>query len=93
MIKHLIGAAIAIAVCPTPPADVATDTPPVPSARPAQHIYIGEGYDTPFDARSGDTITVILNPQSDPIERCNHMGGEPIYNPYTLIWSCDDVDF
>lgn len=88
MIKHAIIPLIALLnTCDSP------DTPPAEEARPAQHIYIGESYDTPFDARSGDTITVIMDPNGDPVTRCLDMGGEPIYNPHTLIYSCDDVDF
>lgn len=66
-----------------------------PAPRPAQHIYVGEDYHTRFDARPGDTITLIMTPDSTEamLTRCDHAGGELIANPYTDIWSCDDVDF
>jgi hypothetical protein len=72
---------------PTPPAD----------ARPAQTITIMEDYAYAFNAEKGDKLNVILYPEQSgedwPEARCRNMGGDPIYNPMTLIWTCEDVDF
>lgn len=91
MIKHLIGTAIAtftaLGGCH------GTNTPPEPPARPAQHIYIPEDWNTPFDARPGDVITLIMVDDGNQLYRCDHSGGELIYNPYTTLWTCDGVDF
>lgn len=91
MINHLIKPAIATFIAlggchgPTAPA-----TPP---ERPAQHIYIDENWTTQFDARAGDVITLIMHDDGGQLDRCEHSGGELIYNPYTTIWTCDGVDF
>lgn len=69
----------------TPPAD--------PIVRPQQVIYIDEAYPYHFTAEPGDTIILIMHPDATWIDRCNDAGGEPIYNPFTEIDECDDVDF
>jgi hypothetical protein len=69
------------------------EAPPRPIERPAQVIYVPEDYDVPFLAEPGDTIIVIMYPDGDPVDRCNHMGGEPIFNPFTTIYTCEKVDF
>lgn len=66
--------------------------------RPAQHIVIPEFFPYRFNAEHGDTITLVMLPDSANlgstwVDRCNDAGGEPIYNPYTDIATCDDVDF
>lgn len=61
--------------------------------RPAQIIFIGESQKFGFDARSGDTVIVVMNPTGNILARCDHMGGELIYNPFTTIWTCEKVDF
>lgn len=61
--------------------------------RPAQVIYVGEEYNARFAARPGDTIIVVMLPAGDPVARCNDMGGEPVWNPYTTISTCEGVDF
>lgn len=65
----------------------------VPPARPAQVIYVPEDYDVPFLAEPGDTIIVIMYPDGAPVDRCLNMGGEPIFNPFTNIYTCEGVDF
>lgn len=67
--------------------------PPSLTVRPAQIIYVPEDYDVRFDARAGDTVIVIMYPDGAPVDRCLDMGGEPIFNPFTLIFECDGVDF
>jgi len=67
--------------------------PVVPTARPAQVIFVGEDYNTRFNAVHGDTIIVVMKPAGDVVARCNDMGGEPVYNPFTLINTCEGVDF
>lgn len=67
--------------------------PPSLLQRPAQIIYVPEDYDVGFDARAGDTVIVIMYPDGAPVDRCFDMGGEPVYNPFTTILECDDVDF
>jgi hypothetical protein len=63
--------------------------------RPAQIITVPENYKHQFDARKGDVINVIMEPTGDIKERCFNMGGdaELIYNSYTMIWTCEKVDF
>jgi hypothetical protein len=63
--------------------------------RPAQVITIPEEYAHQFNAQRGDRINVIMNPTGDIVGRCFDMGGdaELIYNPYTIIWTCEKVDF
>jgi hypothetical protein len=61
--------------------------------RPAQVIFVGENYDHPFDARPGDVIIVVMDPDGAPVDRCLDFGGEPIFNPYTTITTCEGVDF
>lgn len=66
--------------------------------RPAQHIVIPEFFPYHFNAERGDTITLVMLPDSANlgstwVDRCNDDGGEPIYNPHTDIATCDDVDF
>lgn len=70
-------------------------TPAESPARPAQVIYVPETYNFQFDARRGDTVIVILNPdsESEMLNRCDDMGGELIANPFTQIWTCESVDF
>jgi hypothetical protein len=67
--------------------------PQAPEIRPAQMIYVGEDEPTKFDARRGDTVIVVMNSDGDHLARCNQIGGELIYNPFTLIFTCEDVDF
>lgn len=89
MIKHLFISAIAstaVGACDPP-------SQPTPIERPAQTIYIPEDYNLPFDAQGGDTIILIMTPDAGWVDRCNDSGGEPIYNPFTNISTCDDVDF
>jgi len=64
-----------------------------PTERPAQTIHVGEDQHFAFDARPGDVIIVTMNPDGDPVARCNDMGGEPIWSPWTTIYECDGVDF
>lgn len=90
MIQTAIGGAIAAIAAVCPSCDPAPETH---QPRPAQVIYVPEDYDVPFDARSGDTIILILYPDGDPIARCLDYGGEPIYNPFTTIFTCEGVDF
>lgn len=82
---------------PVPALPVAPPATPAARTRPAQTIYVGEDYDVEFDARPGDYVIVIMfQDDSDGegwVGRCNNMGGEPIFNPYTLIAECDGVDF
>jgi len=63
--------------------------------RPKQVITIPESYGYQFDARHGDVINVIMEPTGDIKGRCFDMGGnaELIYNSYTIIWTCEKVDF
>lgn len=61
--------------------------------RSPQVIYVGEDYNLPFDARPGDTIILVMTPDGHQLDRCNHSGGELIYNPHTLLWYCENVDF
>lgn len=86
MFKLLLAASSIIAAPPHHP-----EIPPI--TRPAQTIYVPEDYDVMFDARPGDTIIVIMYPDHDPVDRCLKRNGEPIWNPYTLIWTCEGVDF
>lgn len=65
----------------------------VAPSRPAQVIYVGEEYVGGFDARPGDTVIVIMAPKGDVVARCDDMGGESIWNPYTSIATCEKVDF
>lgn len=67
--------------------------PVIPPARSAQVIYVPEDYDVQFDARRGDTVVVIMYSDGAPVDRCQRMGGETVYNPFTLIYECDGVDF
>jgi hypothetical protein len=89
MMRVIVGAAMALCtVIPgcAPGGDA-------PTAREAQTIHIGEGQEFPFNAQAGDVIIVTMNPAGDPIARCNDMGGEPLWNPDTNIYECDNVDF
>jgi hypothetical protein len=63
--------------------------------RPAQVITVPENYAHQFDARHGDIIILVMEPREtqDMINTCEDMGGELIYNPYTIIWTCEKVDF
>lgn len=89
MIKHLTKIPIILAFA----MNGGCQPPAQPPARPPQHIEVPEHYHFTFDARPGDDITVIMDPTGDPVARCLDMGGEPIYNPFTLISTCDKVDF
>lgn len=91
MIKHIV---TAIATLPGIAGLTHCDGANTPPARPAQHIYIPYEYDAPFDAQPGDTITLIMPAyETGWVALCDDAGGEPIYNPYTGIATCDDVDF
>lgn len=62
--------------------------------RPAQQIFIPMNYTTPFDARPGDTVNIIMEPDTaDPQGYCNVRGGSLWMNPFTQILICEDVDF
>ena len=62
-----------------------------------QWITVPEHYPWTFNAEHGDRVDIIMDPVDTPegtiLERCDHMGGELIYNPATLIWTCEGVDF
>jgi hypothetical protein len=90
MIKHMMIAGVAAIT----PAACETEEPTT-DARPAQVIIVGEDYNYPFDARSGDTINLVMNPDDKQAmtDRCNHSGGRLNYNFATLLWICEDVDF
>lgn len=89
----LVGSGAGIDPAPTPLARAHAALAALATARPSQTIYVGEDYDAEFDARPGDVIIVIMHPTDGWIDRCDRMGGEPIWNPYTLIRECDGVDF
>lgn len=62
--------------------------------RPAQMIYISMAYSAPFDARPGDTVNVIMEPDAaDPRGWCDTRGGSLWMNPFTNILICEGVDF
>lgn len=86
----IAGGAAALATC-IPACDA--PAPSTQPARPAQVIFVGEDYNLPFDARPGDTIILVMTPDGNQLSRCNDAGGELIYNPFTLIWTCEGVDF
>lgn len=59
-----------------------------------QVFTIGEWevWPTEWDANSGDRIDVVMSPEGDWVERCNHMGGEPIQIGPNVL-RCEGVDF
>lgn len=73
--------------------DDKSDPPPAEPARPQQVILIPEDYSARFTAEAGDVLVLIMNPDGGQLERCDHYGGELIYNPYTLIYVCEYADF
>lgn len=63
-------------------------------ARPPQQIFISMAYTAPFDARPGDTVNIIMEPDTaDPQGYCDVRGGSLWMNPATDILICEDVDF
>lgn len=75
------------------PADVASSTVPPTTTRPAQVVVIPEDYAYPFDAAHGDRLDLVMNPDGGQLARCDDAGGELIYNPWSLVWMCEGVDF
>lgn len=79
-----------------PPNSTPSESVPVECASdaPCSHIiYISESLGR-FNADGDDFVIVVMN-ESDQsaIDRCNDMGGEPIYNPRTAILYCEGIDF
>lgn len=63
-------------------------------ARPHQQIFISMNYNAPFDARPGDTVNIIMEPDAaDPQGYCDARGGSLWMNPFTGILICENVDF
>lgn len=54
-------------------------------------ITVHEDYNYQFDANSGDSVNVILNPVGDMQLRCDNMGGKLYIENDLFI--CKDVDF
>lgn len=79
--------ALVMNTCSPPP-----EAPAAP-VRPAQVITIPEGYSHNFTAEAGDTLNIIMTPDPAWVDRCRDMGGEGIFNPHTLIATCERVDF
>lgn len=62
--------------------------------RPHQQIFISQAYSAPFDARPGDTVNIIMEPDNaDPQGFCDTRGGSLWMNPFTGILICEGVDF
>lgn len=61
--------------------------------RPAQTIVIPENYNHRFIAEHGDTLIILMEPEGYIAQRCDHYGGELIYNEFTDIFTCEDADF
>lgn len=62
--------------------------------RPAQTIFISMDYTAPFNAKPGDTVNIIMEPDTqDPQGFCDVRGGSLWMNPYTNILICENVDF
>ena len=57
------------------------------------NIVIPEDYEYRFNAEHGDRLDLIMNPDESWVSRCLNHGGEPIWNPFTLIATCEHVDF
>lgn len=66
---------------------------PAAPVRPPQVIVVGEGYDHPFRAESGDRLDLIMEPTGDWVDRCQHSGGTPYQHPHTDLLICESVDF
>lgn len=62
--------------------------------RPHQQIFVSMTYNAPFDARPGDTVNIIMEPDAaDPQGFCDTHGGSLWMNPFTGILICEAVDF
>lgn len=62
--------------------------------RPHQQIFVSMNYSAPFDARPGDTVNIIMEPDAtDPQGFCEVRGGSLWMNPFTQILICENVDF
>lgn len=89
MIRNIAIAALGFSpICPHP-----VPPPHIEPVRPPQVIHLGEDQRFQFDARPGDTIILTMNPTGNIQERCNDAGGELIFNPYSIIFTCEKVDF
>jgi hypothetical protein len=65
----------------------------IPALSGCKVVTIPEIYPYPFNVDAGDRLDVIMEPINDPTDRCDHMGGELIYDPSTNIFTCEGVDF
>lgn len=86
LMTGLIGLSTSIATCCDPPKDD-------PAPAPPRLLYIGEGYNYQFDARPGDTLILVMNPDGGQLDRCNQAGGELIEYRENGLWYCENIDF
>jgi hypothetical protein len=96
MINQLLAGGIASIAAIAGCAPTAPSTPTTEFVRPAQTIWIDEDYAFTFNAESGDTLNIIMNNPTDfegAKLRCQDMGGQPTYNPHTMIYYCGNADF